>query len=203
MTIGAIVLAAGLSRRMGAAKLALPFGGGTVLGATLDAVARAGIPALVVVGGHGEQVRPLAGSWPTIVAPDHALGLAHSLRAGIAAAPADWHGALIVLGDMPFVQPSTYRALADALEAGAEAVRPVHAGRPGNPAGFARALFPRLLGLAGDQGAGALFPTLAVREVVVPDPGIHRDIDTPADLASGPESPAPPTNHRRDPCRKA
>jgi molybdenum cofactor cytidylyltransferase len=185
-TIGAIVLAAGLSRRMGAAKLALPLGNRTVLESTLDALEAAGVPALVVLGAHADLLRPLADSSASVEAPDFALGLAHSLRAGIAAAPADWAGALIVLGDMPFVQPATHAALAKALADGAEAARPVHAGRPGNPAGFARRLFPRLLALEGDRGAGALLATLPVRDVVVDDPGIHRDIDTPADLPADP-----------------
>ncbi|WP_448581422.1 nucleotidyltransferase family protein [Thermaurantiacus sp.] len=181
--IGAIVLAAGLSRRMGAAKLALPFGSGTVLQSTLDALEAAGIPVLVVLGAYADLLRPLVGNSAIVDAPDHALGLAHSLRAGIAAVPAAWAGALIVLGDMPFVQPQTYRAVAQALAEGADVARPVHAGRPGNPAGFSRRLFPRLMTLEGDRGAGVLMAMLPVRDVAVDDPGVHRDIDTPSDLA--------------------
>lgn len=190
--VGAVVLAAGEARRMGAAKLALPFGRATMLEATLGAVAAAGLPALVVLGAHAEQLRPLAGSLPTVAAPDHGLGLAHSLRAGVAAVPAGWSGVLVVLADMPFVQPATYRRLAEALATGAVAVRPVHAGRPGNPAGFARSLFPRLLALAGDRGAAALLTGPEVQAIAVDDPGIHRDIDTPADLADAREAIALP-----------
>ncbi len=182
--VGAIVLAAGQARRMGAAKLALPFSGRTVLEEVLDRVAAAGLPALVVLGAHAERLRPLTGSALAVEAADHALGLAHSLRAGVAAAPPEWAGALVVLGDMPLVRAETHGALARALAAGAAAVRPVHAGRPGNPVGFARSLFPRLLALTGDRGAGALLPFLPVQDVEVRDPGIHRDIDTPADLAA-------------------
>ncbi len=182
MTIGAIVLAAGQARRMGAAKLALPFGSETVLGATLAAVASGGLPALVVLGGHADVLRAVVGALPSVEAPDHALGLAHSLRAGVAAAPRAWDGALVVLGDMPWVRPATYRTLTEALRSGAVAVRPVHGRTPGNPVGFARALFPALLALEGDRGAGAILGRLPVSDVPVDDPGIHRDIDTPADL---------------------
>lgn len=180
--IGAIVLAAGQSRRMGAAKLALPFAGRTILEATLEAVAVAGLPALVVLGGHADRLRPLVCGAAVVDARDHDLGLAHSLRAGIAASPAEWAGALIVLADMPWVRPDTYRRLAAALAGGAVAVRPSHAGQPGNPAGFGRALFPRLLTLEGDCGAAALMDRVDARNVQVDDPGVHRDIDTPADL---------------------
>ena len=61
MTVGAVVLAAGESRRMGAAKLALPVDGIPMLARTLAAVREAGLPALLVTGGHAEAVRAVAG----------------------------------------------------------------------------------------------------------------------------------------------
>ncbi|MFN3371792.1 MAG: NTP transferase domain-containing protein, partial [Sphingomonadaceae bacterium] len=73
--------------------------------------------------------------------------------------------------------------------AGAPAVVPVHAGRRGNPAGFARALWPRLMALEGDRGAGAILDSLGVEAVAVDDPGVHLDVDRPADL-SGPVPPS-------------
>ncbi len=181
-TVGALVLAAGLSRRMGAAKLALPLGGRPVIAATLVAVDAAGLPVLMVTGAHADVVRASAPSVPVAHAKDHALGLAESLKAGLAAAPPAWGAVLVVLGDMPFVRPETLRALADALGAGASAVVPVEGGRRGNPAGFARATWPALMALSGDQGARPLLDGLDVVEVLVNDAGIHRDIDVPGDL---------------------
>jgi molybdenum cofactor cytidylyltransferase len=55
-------------------------------------------------------------------------------------------------------------------------------GRRGNPVGFGRVHLAALLALEGDQGARRLLQTCPVTEVPVEDPGIFRDIDTPADL---------------------
>lgn len=182
MTVGALVLAAGLSRRMGTAKLALPVDGVPMLARTLLTVEAAGLPFLVVTGGHAEAIRAVAGNRPTVHAEAHAEGLAESLKAGLAAAPAEWDAALVVLGDMPFVKPETLRHLAEALAKGEPAVVPVQAGKRGNPAGFARSTWPRLMALSGDQGARTLLASLGVRDIRVEDPGIHRDLDVPADL---------------------
>lgn len=182
MITGAIVLAAGLSRRMGAAKLALPVGGVPMLARTLAAVQGAGLPLLLVTGGHEEAVRGVAGEVPQVRADGFELGLAESLKAGLRAAPADWDAVLVVLGDMPFVQPATLQSLAQALADGARAVVPVQGGLRGNPAGFARETWPRLMALHGDKGARGLLEILGALEVPVDDDGIHRDFDQPSDL---------------------
>ncbi|MBS3961181.1 MAG: nucleotidyltransferase family protein [Sandarakinorhabdus sp.] len=183
--VGALVLAAGSSRRMGVAKLALPIGGLPMIAATLAVVTAAGLPMLMVTGAHAKAVRSATPGVPSVHARDHALGLSESLKVGLAAAPADWDAVLVVLGDMPFVQPETLLALAAALKAGSAAVVPVEAGRRGNPAGFARAVWPALMALSGDQGARPLLDGLdglGGAEVPVNDAGIHRDIDVPGDL---------------------
>ena len=182
MIVGAIVLAAGQSRRMGAAKLAMPVEGVPMLAQTLGAVRAAGLPLLLVTGGHEAAVRAVAGEVPQVHAAGHALGLAESLKAGLSATPADWGAALVVLGDMPFVRADTLSALAAALAEGAPAVVPVQGGLRGNPAGFARGLWPSLLALEGDRGARGLLQALGAMEVAVDDEGIHRDLDRPEDL---------------------
>lgn len=180
--VGAILLAAGLSRRMGVAKLSLAVNGRPMLAHTLAAVKAAGLPALLVTGAHADAVRAVAGHVPAVHADRFADGLAESMKAGLRAAPAEWIAALVVLGDMPFVQPRTLRMLADALAAGASAVVPVQDGRRGNPAGFGRRSWPALLALEGDRGARAALDLLGVVEVPVDDPGVHRDLDRPEDL---------------------
>ena len=182
LTVGALILAAGLSRRMGAAKLALPVDGVPILARAIASATNAGLPILLVTGGHAEAVRAIAPGIPAVHAEAHERGLAESLKAGLAAAPADWTAALILLGDMPFVEAETLRHLAEALARGAPAVVPVQAGRRGNPAGFARKVWPRLMALKGDQGARPLLGSLGAIDIPVDDPGIHRDIDVPADL---------------------
>lgn len=182
MTIGAIVLAAGAGRRMRAVKPLVAISGKPMLAHVLDSVATAGLPALVVTGAHADAVGVIAGSVQRVHAADHALGMAHSLHAGLHAAPAAWTGALVVLADMPMVRADTYRMLADALASGAPAVVPVHAGQRGNPVGFARGCFAALMALEGDRGARGILDTLGPAELPVNDPGVLRDFDRPEDL---------------------
>jgi molybdenum cofactor cytidylyltransferase len=90
---------------------------------------------------------------------------------------------LVALGDMPYVAPATLRALLAAIEEGADIAAPVFEGRRGNPVAFGARHLPALLALQGEHGARSLLRSAPVVEVAVNDPGILRDIDTPADLA--------------------
>jgi len=108
-----------------------------------------------------------------------AASLVHAIRHSLSYDPQAW---LVALGDMPHVAPSTLRLLADALKSGAGIAAPLLEGRRGNPVGFGRVHLDALLALSGDQGARRLLQTCPVTEVAVADPGIFRDIDTPADL---------------------
>ncbi len=169
---------------MGAPKLCLPLAGRPVVAHALDSARGAGLPVLGVTGAHRTAILDALGTTPSVHAADSAQGLSRSLAAGIDALPPEWRGVLILLGDMPFVRPATLGLLARTLEGGAPAVVPVHRGRRGNPAGFSRALLPRLAALEGDRGAGPLLDRLGVVEVIVDDPGVIRDIDRPSDLAA-------------------
>lgn len=107
-------------------------------------------------------------------------GLGDSIAAGIKACP-DLDGWLIVLGDMPFILPSTVeRVIANIHEDGISV--PVFAGEYGHPVGFGRDFGPKLMALAGDRGAKALFAGARVVEVAVDDPGVAWDVDVPEAL---------------------
>jgi len=92
-------------------------------------------------------------------------------------------GWLVALGDMPFVDQATLRALASAIEDGAGIAAPLFEGRRGNPVAFGALHRAALLALDGDQGARRLLERAPVTAIAVDDPGILRDIDSPADLA--------------------
>jgi molybdenum cofactor cytidylyltransferase len=117
------------------------------------------------------------------VCPDADSGMAaslvHAIRHSLPHAPAAW---LVALGDMPHVAPATLRLLTEALAAGAPIAAPVMGERRGNPVGFGRVHLPALLALEGEQGARSLLQSCPVTVIPVDDPGIFRDIDTPADL---------------------
>ncbi|MFJ2464859.1 nucleotidyltransferase family protein [Pseudomonas sp. NPDC087615] len=107
-------------------------------------------------------------------------GMGDSIAAGVAACP-DVDGWLIVLGDMPFILPSSIERVAAAMADDAVSV-PVLDGEFGHPVGFGRSLGGRLQALSGERGARPLFKQGRVVEVVVEDPGVLWDIDVPQAL---------------------
>lgn len=188
MTVGAIILAAGQSRRMGANKLVAEFRGQPLVAHVVDAVASAGLPPAIVVTGHAKDliVAALVGRDVRFAhAGDHGAGLSRSLAAGLEAVPSAWQAAIICLGDMPLVSPDLLRALAARATPDA-VVLPYHAGRRGNPVLWGRACFARLAAIQGDVGGKVLLDELAndVIEIAWDDASILRDVDTPADLAA-------------------
>ena len=195
--VGAVVLAAGLSRRAGEQnKLLFDWQGRTVLRTVVDTVAAADIGDIIVVLGHqSDVVRAAIADAPVrcIVNERYAEGMAGSIARGIMALPAGLAGALICLGDMPALRAGTLIALVQHFRAngGSRPCLPVHDGRRGNPVLWPRAAFDALRALSGDRGAKALLtrPRWAPLEVPVDDVGIHRDIDTAEDLAAGADRP--------------
>lgn len=109
----------------------------------------------------------------------HAIG--HSLH-DQASGQVPGQGWLVALGDMPFIDQSTLRALAHAIGEGAGIAAPLFDGRRGNPVAFGALHRAALLALDGDQGARRLLKSAPVTTIAVDDPGILRDIDSPSDL---------------------
>lgn len=108
-------------------------------------------------------------------------GMGDSIAAAVAAS-GEADGWLVVLGDMPFIQPSTIERVVDAVQDDGISV-PVQAGKYGHPVAFGRALGPRMMALSGDRGARPLFAQAVVREVRVEDPGVLWDVDLPQALS--------------------
>ena len=104
--VAGIVLAAGTSSRMGRNKLFLTLDGESVLRRAVRQAAAAGLDPIVVVLGHeADRVRQeLSGlACVTVVNPDYDRGINFSLRAGLAAVPAETAATVVMLADMPFV----------------------------------------------------------------------------------------------------
>lgn len=189
--IAAIVLAAGLARRMGSNKLLAPIEGVPMVARAVDAaLASQARPVVVVVGNEAERVKAaLAGRDVTFVAnPDFAEGLSASLKRGIAAVPPECDGALVCLGDMPRVTAGDINRLIAAFNPveGRGICVPVRDAKRGNPVLWGRRFFAEILGVAGDVGAKHLIGAYpeAVAEVAMEGDGVLIDIDTPQALAS-------------------
>jgi molybdenum cofactor cytidylyltransferase len=107
-------------------------------------------------------------------------GMGDSIAAGVSAC-AQLAGWLILLGDMPFILPSSIERVLAGIADDCISV-PVHEGEFGHPVGFGRCFGPELIGLSGDRGAKPLFAQATVVEVVVDDPGVLWDVDVPEKL---------------------
>ena len=193
--VAAVVLAAGMSRRMGAAnKLLAPIDGAPMVARVVDALlASKADPVLVVLGHEAEEVREaLAGRDVRFVEnPAYEEGLGASLRAGIEAVDETVDGALVALGDMPWIRSAHADALIAAFDPAGPAtiVVPVHDRKRGHPVLWSARHFAEMRKLGGDVGARALMEKHAdaVRAVPIDDAAVHLDVDTPEMLkgASG------------------
>ena len=189
--IAAILLAAGLSSRMGGAnKLLADAGGMAMVRRSAAAVLASGASPLIVVTGHqADAVRAALGGLAVSFAhnPNFASGLASSLKTGLAGLPAEADGVIVALGDMPLVEPRHIAKLIAAFHPAEHrsACVPVSGGQRGNPVLWGRQHFAALRGLEGDRGARGLLEGLGddVAEVAIASDAVLKDFDTKESLA--------------------
>ena len=189
--VAAVILAAGRSTRMGGPnKLLAELNGKTLVRAVTEQALASKATSVTVVTGHqaAEVEKALAGLQVIFVHnPEFAEGLASSVKAGIAAVPADADGAVVCLGDMPLIDTRLIDRLIEAFapDRGSLIAVPVSDGRRGNPVLWSRRFFGELMTLDGDIGARHLIIKHgeAVAEVSVEGHGAFLDIDTPQALA--------------------
>lgn len=185
--IAAVVMAAGTSSRMGGRnKLLEAIDGTSMLRRTLNAVlASQARPVVVVTGRDAEDVKAGLSGLEVRFAhnDDYEEGMSSSLRVGIDALGDESDGALICLGDMPFVEAGDIDKLIAAFDEdeGRTICVPVYQGKWGNPVLWSRQYFQEMAGVTGDKGARELLHIYAERicEVSVEGDGILRDFDTP------------------------
>ncbi len=189
--VAAIVLAAGSSHRMGTNKLLAQIGGKPMVCHVVDAaLASAAAPVLVVTGNERERVRGALEGYMVqfIENPEFASGLSSSLKRGLSMIPGNSDAAVILLGDMPGVNPVLIDKLIAAFNPaeGRAICVATHGGKRGNPVLFARRFFAEIAGIEGDVGARGLigaYPDM-VCDVEAGDDAPLIDIDTPEALAA-------------------
>jgi molybdenum cofactor cytidylyltransferase len=187
--IAALILAAGLSRRMhGSNKLVASMGGKPMVRLVGEAALASSAGPIVAVTGHqADDIRSALAGLNLRFAHNagYAEGLASSLRTGLAALPADVDGALVLLGDMPGIDAAMIDRLIAAHFAaeGADIIVPTHGGQRGNPILWPARFFDELRALQGDVGGRQLLSLHAdsIREVEL-GTAVGWDIDTPQEL---------------------
>jgi molybdenum cofactor cytidylyltransferase len=209
--IGAIILAAGQSRRMGRNKMLLPFAASTVLETIVtEVIACAQVTDRVVVTGHQpDQIAALLGAYPVrcVFNPAYAQAdMLVSIQVGLRALSAEVSAALIVLGDQPRIQRAVIERVTEQSSSfaeraayakhrkrrgGLEAQRPQtiiipsYQMKRGHPILIDRALWPDVLTV---PETGSLRDFIRahedqIRYVVVETDSVLKDLDTPADYA--------------------
>jgi molybdenum cofactor cytidylyltransferase len=186
--IGAVILAAGMSSRMGEAKQLFRLGENTLLGHVVENVRASSVDEIVLVLGHAAETikeRVAIQGLKVVLNEAYRQGMGTSLRAGLSALPADVDAALIVLADQPFVRPATLDLLIDQYrQSNAQIVIPIYKGFRGNPVLLDRSVFSEVMALSGDIGCRAIFGNHleGIVKVPVEDVGILLDLDSKDDF---------------------
>jgi len=185
--ISAVLLAAGLSSRMGQPKLLMPWGRTTVLGQVVSVFAASEMEEIIVVtGGARRQVENLvfllAKDFPvrSVYNPKYVHGMLGSIQAGLAALDSQSSAVLIGLGDQPQVLVKTVRSICTAfIQTGSQLVVPSFQNHRGHPWLVARPLWTRILALSTSITSRQFLNTYASQvNYVSADQSILQDLDT-------------------------
>jgi molybdenum cofactor cytidylyltransferase len=190
VTVGAVILAAGSSSRMGSPKQTLRFQGESLLRRAALAALGAGCrPVIVVTGANAElSRRELEGlDVREALNPHWETGMASSTRAGVEGlirADPDADAAVFLLCDQPHVTADVISGLVAAHRAtGRPVIASTYGGSFGVPALFGRTLFAELTRLEGMSGAKGVIQRHASEAHFLPFQGGEVDVDTPDDFS--------------------
>ncbi|HWO33436.1 MAG TPA: NTP transferase domain-containing protein [Candidatus Acidoferrum sp.] len=187
--IGAVILAAGTSSRMGEAKQLLRLGATTLLDQVTENVLGSRVDEIVLVLGHeAETIKQTIATkkLKIVVNESYRQGMGTSLRAGLSALASEVDAALIVLADQPFVRSATFDQIIDHYQQSkAQIVIPIYKGFRGNPVLLDHSVFAEVMALTGDIGCRAIFGNHleGIAKVPVEDVGILLDLDSKDDVA--------------------
>ena len=185
--IAAVVLAAGLARRMGRQKLLLQLQGKPVVRWSVEHVVSHVEDVVIVTGPDDSALRQALEGLTVrfVVNPRPQDGQGTSIAAGVAALKPWTTAALIALGDQPRMPAAVVPALLEALRRSGKAiVAPLYQGVQGTPVVFSSEVFAELRALKGDAGARAVVKENPERvELVAFDLAMPPDVDTPEDYA--------------------
>lgn len=186
-SIGAVVLAAGQSHRMGSNKLLLPWNGSTIIQQVLDQLLITHIqPIVIVTGGNSLELNAVidANGLISVNNPNYSdESMLHSVQIGIRELlKFSIGGMLVVLGDQPAIQAKIVSQLIQKFQSsGKQIVTPEYDGHKGHPWIFSLRIARKILKV---EEPNTLRTFLKDNEseielMTVSDPSILSDIDTP------------------------
>ena len=183
--VSAVVLAAGLSTRMGGPnKLLLPWGCSTVVGSVISALRKCEVEIIVVTGRDADEVAQAVDPVRTVFNENFEQGMGTSIATGVKNCE-EGRAFLITLGDMPELDSAVIKELIQNLNNPSDIVAPIYAdepNRPGHPVLFGSDYRDALTALKGDKGANEIIASNKQHLRRVECAGSLKDIDTPSDL---------------------
>ena len=182
----AIVLAAGLSRRMQCFKPLLPLDGENITDFLIRSFRKNGVDVVLVAGHLQHRLRGGVKTPDIQMAfnPDYSLGMFSSVQAGLESLKPGYQAAFIAPVDIPLVRTSTVRSLLQAATAHpGKILYPAFSGSRGHPPLIPADVFPLILGQQKNDNLKSVLQACEylAAEVPVPDSNVLFDIDTPSD----------------------
>ena len=188
MIVGAVVLAAGQSKRMGTPKMVLPWGDTTVIGRVVQVLIDSqAAPIVVVTGGAHAQVTTALQGYPVQIIQNTAYAhteMLQSLQLGLSALPPEVQTSLVVLGDQPQIAPDVVVGVLNRFRQTMHPlIVPSYELRRGHPWLVARKFWDEISQLDEQSSLRNFLSTHAadIDYLVVNTPAILLDLDTPAD----------------------
>jgi molybdenum cofactor cytidylyltransferase len=187
--ISAIVLAAGLSTRMGRFKQLMPYREHTIIEQIVSVLLASPVDEVLVVTGHErEAVEAVLARWPvqTVYNPHYAEGeMLSSVQMGLRALSTGIQAALLALGDMPTLEGEVVTRLVEAYCEGRDefVYIPSYRMRAGHPVLVPHPFWEAIFELPVDANLRSVLrvESTPVRWVEVDSPSVLRDVDTPDD----------------------
>ncbi|MDR1621441.1 MAG: nucleotidyltransferase family protein [Synergistaceae bacterium] len=181
--IGAVIVAAGLSSRMGEFKPLLPFCGNTVVGTIVSTLRSVGAESIVVVTGReAERLKTALGSGVEYVHNASYASTPMFVSACLGLSEAQYRAERIFFtpADTPLFTRETLLRL---LKSEAQVIVPTHFGSSGHPVLLNARVVPKILGHPEGTLREALAACGPAEYIEVPDSGVLLDVDTPSDYA--------------------
>ena len=185
---GGILVAAGMSSRMGDFKPLLPYRNTTIIQAGIENLQNAGVEEIIVVVGHrGQEIEAVIHSMKhvkVVFNPNYAKGdMLESIQLGLRQIKKS-NAVYLMPADMPAIAVETFVKVWSCLEkSGAAVVFPILQGRKKHPVLVGKSCFKSILEFKEDGGLRMVLEKheKQTQYISVTDQACGMDIDTPAD----------------------